>query len=231
MSINREYVIRVVESIFMLTSEGNRVFSLSSLRTLTGEYCDEVLNWLIDDGVIARLNSKYLKVTVPRLQLLVMMGSEPVINHVGDLSWSEFEEFVSFTMRQAGYRTLRGVRVEVGNTRGEFDVIGYRGNIVLVVEAKHWLSISSGELGTIVERHMAKVKALADNWGKFIRKVKVKVSNAHLYPVIVTLKPPQVQVLNGVPIVSSHQLLSFLEGFRDMSGDFTHFEAKVTQLG
>jgi len=127
MVIGREDALRITEAIFMLTSEFNRVFSLNSLRVLTGDYYGDAVNWLIENGLATRVNDRYLRVTVPRLRLLAVAGGELVVRHVDDLSWSEFEEFISFTLNQAGYQTLRGVRLTVGGVRGEFDVIGYRG--------------------------------------------------------------------------------------------------------
>ncbi len=222
--------LRVIESIFMLTSEGNRVFSLNSLRVIThGEYSD-ALDWLIREGVVSRINDRYLKVTVPRLQLLMMMSSESVINHINDLSWSEFEEFISFIMRQEGYETLRGIRLTMGNVRGEFDVIGYRGNVVIVIEAKHWLSISSSELEAIVSKHINKVKALADNWSKLTKKARLNIADASIYPLVVTLKTPQLQSYGNVPIIASHQLPSFLENLEYLKGNILHFKAKQTTL-
>ena len=230
MNTGRESRLRVIEAVFMLTSEGNRVFSINSLAAVTrGEYT-EALKELIEGGVVSRINNKYLKVTVPRLQLLIMMGNESVINHVSDLSWSEFEEFISFIMRQEGYETLRGVRLTMGDLRGEFDVIGYRGSIVIVVEAKHWLSISGSELETIVSKHVSKVKALADNWGKFTRKVKLSIANASIYPLIVTLKTPQLQSYSNVPIIASHQLPSFLENMEYLKGNILYFKASQVTL-
>ncbi|WP_291767623.1 restriction endonuclease [Caldivirga sp. UBA161] len=231
MRTGRESRLRVIESVFMLTSEGNRVFSLHSLGVVAhGEYT-EALEQLIEEGVVSRINDKYLKVTVPRLQLLIMMGSESVISHVNDLSWSEFEEFISFIMRQEGYETLRGVRLTMGDVRGEFDVIGYRGNVVIIVEAKHWLSISGSELKAIVDKHVSKVKALADNWGKFIRKVKLNIVDASIYPLIVTLKAPQLQSYGNVPIIASHQLPSFLENMEYLRDNFLRFKARQATLG
>lgn len=222
--------LRVIESIFMLTSEGNRVFSLNSLRVIThGEYSD-ALDWLIREGVVSRINDRYLKVTVPRLQLLMMMSSESVINHINDLSWSEFEEFISFIMRQEGYETLRGIRLTMGNVRGEFDVIGYRGNVVIVIEAKHWLSISSSELEAIVSKHINKVKALADNWSKLTKKARLNIADASIYPLVVTLKTPQLQSYGNVPIIASHQLPSFLENLEYLKENILHFKAKQTTL-
>ncbi|ABW01252.1 restriction endonuclease [Caldivirga maquilingensis] len=230
MNTGREARLRVIEAVFMLTSEGNRVFSVNSLAVIThGEYA-EALEWLIEEGVVDRVNDKYLKVTVPRLQLLMMMGSESVINYINYLSWSEFEEFISFIMRQEGYETLRGIRLTMGGVRGEFDVIGYRGSVVIVVEAKHWLSISGSELETIVSKHISKVKALADNWGKFTRKVKLSMINASIYPLIVTLKTPQLQSYSNVPIIASHQLPSFLENLESLKDNILCFKASQATL-
>jgi len=136
MVIGREDALRITEAIFMLTSEFNRVFSLNSLRVLTGDYYGDAVNWLIENGLATRVNDRYLRVTVPRLRLLAVAGGELVVRHVDDLSWSEFEEFISFTLNQAGYQTLRGVRLTVGGVRGEFDVIGYRGDVFMNPQAR-----------------------------------------------------------------------------------------------
>jgi hypothetical protein len=232
MVIARVIALRITEAIFMLTSEFNRVFSLNSLRVLTGDYYGDAVNWLIENGLATRVNDKYLRVTVPRLRLLAVAGGELVVRHVDDLSWSEFEEFISFTLNQAGYQTLRGVRLTVGGVRGEFDVIGYRGDVFMVIEAKHWLSISVGELRRIVEKHVGKVEMLANDWARFMRKVKLKVDHeVYVYPLVVTLKAPQIQVIDNVPIVASYQLSNFLDGF-DMARDsFLHFKTREMHLG
>ncbi|MFP3238721.1 MAG: nuclease-related domain-containing protein [Caldivirga sp.] len=231
MVIRKEDALRITEAIFMLTSEFNRVFSLNSLRALVGDYYGDAVNWLIENGLVARVNDRYLRVTVPRLRLLAVAGGELVVKHMNNLSWSEFEEFISFTLNQAGYRTIRGVRFDTSEVRGEFDVIGYRGDVVMVIEAKHWLSISTGELRKIVEKHVGKVEALASNWARFVRKVKLKVGNeVYIYPLVVTLKAPQVQVMDNVPIVASYQLPDFLSGFDMAKGSFLYFKPREMHL-
>jgi len=48
---------------------------------------------------------------------------------------------------------------------------------------------------------------------------------------VVTLKAPQMQVIDNVPIVASYQLSNFLDGF-DMARDsFLHFKTREMHLG
>lgn len=227
---NRRLFTKAIETIFMLTSEENRIFSVDSLRNTLGPDALSALEPLIGQGFISRVSDRYYALNAPRLRLLSLAGEGLIHPHVDDLSWSEFEEFVSFTLRQMGYRTINRVRVTMGDVRGELDVVGYRGGVFLIIEAKHWLTISRGELEAIVDKHLVKVEALAKNWVSFLRKVKVNAPEATLYPIVVTLRQPQVEVYRGVPIVASYKLPNFMENINALMDNMVSFKARAPHL-
>ena len=115
------------------------------------------------------------------------------------LNWKAFEAFVARALEEAGFETLRNVRVGTEYRRVEFDVIGYDGERVLVVECKRWKAFRRSVMLKVAEEHAWKVK-VASYWLSRLGRVAL--------PVVVTLKGRA--VTEGALIVPIKSFKGFL---------------------
>src|SRR6266852_5102833 len=54
------------------------------------------------------------------------------------LTWQEFERFAEGCLEEAGFDAKRNVRVGGEGRAWQIDVVGFRGELVLVIDCKHW---------------------------------------------------------------------------------------------
>src|SRR5713101_6720123 len=55
-----------------------------------------------------------------------------------DLTWQEFERFAEDCLGEAGFEAERNVRVKGEGRAWQIDVVGFRGELVLAIDCKHW---------------------------------------------------------------------------------------------
>ncbi|NPA84628.1 MAG: hypothetical protein GXO07_01320 [Crenarchaeota archaeon] len=114
------------------------------------------------------------------------------------LNWKAFESFVARALEEAGFATLKNVRVKTKYRTVEFDVVGHDGRRVVVVECKRWKR--SGAYLSVAEEHAWKVRA-ASEWLSRFGKVAL--------PVVVVLKGRA--VAEGALVVPIKLFKGFLE--------------------
>ena len=117
------------------------------------------------------------------------------------LKWQEFEKFGEECLEEAGFRTERNVRVK-GEGRGwQIDLVGFRGELVISIDCKHWNTpsyISRFKLAAEHQRH-ATLHLLAT----------VKEGRQGL-AVILTLREPPARLSEEAVLVSVEKFPSFL---------------------
>ncbi len=125
------------------------------------------------------------------------------------LNWKAFEAFVARALEEAGFETMRNVRVWGEGKLAELDVVGYDGEKAIVVECKRWNKTSPSVVRRIAEEHARKVRRTS-YWLSRLGKVAL--------PVVVTLKgrPMELESL-VVPIRAFEAFLeeidvAFVEG-------------------
>lgn len=117
------------------------------------------------------------------------------------LTWQEFEKFAENCLREAGFEAERNVRVKGEGRAWQIDVIGIRGNLILVIDCKHWNTpgyISRFKQAGEHQRH-ATLHLLAT----------VKERRQGL-AIILTLREPPAQYSDGTVLVSVEKLPNFL---------------------
>ncbi|MGC9117397.1 MAG: NERD domain-containing protein [Thermoproteus sp.] len=123
------------------------------------------------------------------------------------LSWQDFEEVLMYIFEGWGYSVQRGVRLDCGGRRVEFDVVAWSRERVLVVEAKHW-KYGGGRWATVARSHLEKVAGCLD---------KLKSLAPRVLPVVITLTFIS-DIVEGVPVLSIALLADFLRNI-DNLGD------------
>jgi hypothetical protein len=130
------------------------------------------------------------------------------------LSWRDFEEFVSRSMELVGMDVARGIRAPP--PRGfEIDVLGVEhiSGFSIAVDCKHWSRVRSlfkaaRDMEERVSKALSRCAILLSHLPTFYKA-------RHLYPLIVTLRDPQVRYLGGVLIVPIHRFRDLLLRFRE----------------
>ncbi len=119
------------------------------------------------------------------------------------LTWQEFEKFGEQCLEEAGFRTERNVRVRGDGRAWQIDLVGFRGELVISIDCKHWNTpsyISRFKLAAEHQRH-ATLHLLAT----------VKEGRQGL-AVILTLRDPPAQLSKNTVLVSVEKFPNFLSG-------------------
>jgi len=126
------------------------------------------------------------------------------------LTWQEFEKFAGECLGEAGFQTEKNVRVKGGGRAWQIDVVGFRGDLVLTVDCKHWNTPGYFSRFKLAAEHQrtATLHLLARPVEKMIQGGKERQA----LPLILTLSEPPVQSSEGVVLVSVEKLPSFLSG-------------------
>ena len=126
------------------------------------------------------------------------------------LTWQEFETFSEECLGRAGFETQKGLIFKNGRRRWQVDIIARRGQIMLVLDCKHWESPNySSKFYAAVRHHKQSLRPLVRHMK--IRGLLGNHQDVWALPVIITLFEPRVSVLDGVVLASVAQLGDFLE--------------------
>jgi len=135
-----------------------------------------------------------------------MKGGASIQEVSRDLSWKNFEDFVSYILTLNGYETVTRHRV---GRRAEIDIISWNNNLALIIDCKHWKKTSKSSLSSIVSKQIQRSKLL-------IETNYFKGTRMELIPTIVTLVEEEGQLYSGVPIVPVQKFDTFL---RELDGN------------
>jgi hypothetical protein len=113
------------------------------------------------------------------------------------LSWQDFEQLASETLRSLGYHTRTNVRLT--KPRMEIDVVGVSSGFAIAVDCKHWSRGNASSVSAYAKKQAARTKRLAKH---------EKISQA--VPAILTLHAQAVKFAGGVPVVPVSQFRSFV---------------------
>ena len=123
------------------------------------------------------------------------------------LNWKAFEDYIEKALNEIGMKTVKHLRIYVNGRLVEYDVVGYDGRDVVVVECKRWNKMSKGEVLKVAIKHREKVEG-----GKYYLKKFGKVA----ITVVVVLRPvvPENAPALVVPIKYLRDALANLDVFK-----------------
>jgi len=124
------------------------------------------------------------------------------------LSWQEFVKFSRECLEEAGFRTRSNVRVRGQGRAWQIDVVGFRGDLVLTIDCKHWNT--SGYLSrfkTPAKHAREATSHLVNNLGND-KEFKDKEPSA--LPLILCLLEPPDRFLQGTLLTSVEKFPEFL---------------------
>ena len=162
-------------------------------------------------------NDGYLRASEKqRMRLAVQAvnwGANPksVCKHLG---WDEFEDFVEFSLKAAGFKTLKHFRFKSEKRRYEIDVLALKQPFILSIDCKHWKrSWLRAATLKIVASQVDRTNSFCSSLSQHVIKLAINTWNQiTVVPMIVTLSDAPFKICEGTPVVPITSLQDFLNG-------------------
>ena len=124
------------------------------------------------------------------------------------LTWQEFESFGAECLSEAGFRVEKNVRIKGDGRAWQLDLIGYRGDLVLTVDCKHW--DTPGYESRLAPHAEHQRCATAHLLRELAKKTTDRQENLQGLATILTLVEPPARFLENSALLSVEQLPGFL---------------------
>ena len=193
---------QVVKGINGILEGGVSVTDFSIVTELDEISAKELLYTLVQNG-IGTWNDDLVDFDIPndRLQtalFAIKLGAD--VESVSEyLTWQDFESITGLILEKKDFDVTTNLILT--KPRMEIDVVGTKMDIALLIDCKHWKTMSKSALNEIVKKQVERVKRY------------VADENISALPVIVTLHQEEIQFIENVPIVPIMKLSSFLDEF------------------
>ena len=193
---------QVVKGISGILEGGMSVTDFSIVAELDEISAKELLYALVQNG-IGIWNDDLVDFDIPndRLQTaLFAINIGATIEDVSEyLTWRDFESITGLILEEKDFDVTKNLVLT--KPRMEIDVIGKKMDIALLIDCKHWKTMSKSALDEIVKKQVERVK-------RYVADESISA-----LPVIVTLHQEEIQFVDNVPIVPIMKLSSFLDEF------------------
>ena len=192
----------IVKGINGIIEGGVSVTDFSIASELDENSAKEMLYTLVQNG-IGVWNDDLVNFNIPndRIQtalFAIKLGAD--VESVSEyLTWQDFESITGLFLQEKDFDVTKNLILT--KPRMEIDVVGTKMDIALLVDCKHWKTMSKSALDEIVKKQVERVKRY------------VADENMSALPVIVTLHQEEIQFIENVPIVPIMKLSSFLDEF------------------
>ena len=193
---------QVVKGINGILEGGISITDFSIASELDEISAKELLYTLVQNG-IGTWNDDLVDFDIPndRLQtasFAINLGA--TVEDVSEyLTWRDFESLTGLILEEKDFDVTKNLILT--KPRMEIDVVGTKMDIALLIDCKHWKTMSKSVLNDIVKKQVERVKRY------------VADENMSALPVIVTLHQEEIQFIENVPIVPIMKLSSFLDEF------------------
>ena len=192
----------IVKGINGIIEGGVSVTDFSIASELDEISAKEMLYTLVQNG-IGVWNDDLVNFNIPndRIQtalFAIKLGAD--VESVSEyLTWQDFESITGLFLQEKDFDVTKNLILT--KPRMEIDVVGTKMDIALLIDCKHWKTMSNSALDEIVKKQVERVKRY------------VADENMSALPVIVTLHQEEIQFIGNVPIVPIMKLSSFLDEF------------------
>ena len=193
---------QVVKGINGILEGGVSVTDFSIVTELDEISAKELLYTLVQNG-IGTWNDDLVDFDIPndRLQtalFAIKLGAD--VESVSEyLTWQDFESITGLILEKKDFDVTKNLILT--KPRMEIDVVGTKMDIALLIDCKHWKTMSKSALNEIVKKQVERVKRYVSD------------ENMSALPVIVTLHQEEIKFIENVPIVPIMKLSSFLDEF------------------
>ncbi len=188
------------------------VDSLKKYIKLSQEILQNALIRLEEKGLL-KISGGYIEVT--NVIGLAIEGLKLGLSHESVatcLRWKDFEYYTSKILEAHGYYVYRGLKGGLKGGRFEIDVLGYREELALAIDCKHWKKSRISLLKVHAEAHISRVEKLS--YAIKAKIVDIGFRRGIILPVIVTLYEPYEKIYSGVPLVPIAEFNDFLLNIR-----------------
>jgi len=193
---------QVVKGIGGILEGGVSITDFSIVTELDEISAKELLYTLVQNG-IGRWNGDLVDFDIPNDRLetalfAITLGAD--VESVSEyLTWRDFESITGLILEEKDFDVTKNLIFT--KPRMEIDVIGKKMDIALLIDCKHWKTMSKSALDEIVKKQVERVK-------RYVADESISA-----LPVIVTLHQEEIQFVDNVPIVPIMKLSSFLDEF------------------
>jgi hypothetical protein len=193
---------QVVKGISGILEGGVSITDFSIVTELDEISAKELLYTLVQNG-IGRWNGDLVDFDIPNDRLetalfAITLGAD--VESVSEyLTWRDFESITGLILEEKDFDVTKNLIFT--KPRMEIDVIGKKMDIALLIDCKHWKTMSKSALDEIVKKQVERVKRYVSD------------ESISALPVIVTLHQEEIQFVDNVPIVPIMKLSSFLDEF------------------
>ena len=193
---------QVVKGISGILEGGVSITDFSIVTELDEISAKELLYTLVQNG-IGTWNDDLVDFDIPNDRLetaLFAITLGATIEDVSEyLTWRDFESITGLILEEKDFDVTKNLIFT--KPRMEIDVIGKKMDIALLIDCKHWKTMSKSALDEIVKKQVERVK-------RYVTDESISA-----LPVIVTLHQEEIQFVDNVPIVPIMKLSSFLDEF------------------
>jgi hypothetical protein len=164
-----------------------------------------VLGYLVKNGIGESLRHGYSFSNEDRMKLAVLaLRSGTDIEMISKcVSWQDFEAFASHLLNLSGYIAECNLNFSKPS-RMQIDVVGinYDSQLAIVVDCKHWKRNNLASISSYARKQAQRTSVL-------LLQIRKKVSRA--IPIILTLYPMDIRLVDGVPVVPIVKFNSFIK--------------------
>jgi hypothetical protein len=126
------------------------------------------------------------------------------------LTWQEFERFSENCLEEAGFEAKRNVTVKGEGRAWQIDVVGFRGELVLAIDCKHWNTPSYLSRFKLAASHQR--QATSHLLTTLNEKTAEGTKGWQALAVILTVREPPALLSEDTVLVSVEKLPGFLSG-------------------
>lgn len=203
----RESTIRVLTETLRLSQDENRlrVDEIAQRARVTESFTKQVLTSLMEEG-----NDGWISLRPGiRIQLALEIARGGQLREAARaLTWQEFENFAKRCLEEASFRAEKNVRVKGDGRRWQIDVIGFRGELALAIDCKHWNTPGNPSRFKPVADHQ---RAATSHLLAMLQARSIgRGGKWQALPMILTLSEPPAQFAEGAVLLSVEKLPSFL---------------------
>ena len=204
---------QVVKGINGILEGGVNVTDFSIVTELDEISTKELLYALVQNG-IGTWNDDLVDFDIPNDRLQTALFAITIGATIEDVSeyltWRDFESLTGLILEENDFDVTKNLILT--KPRMEIDVIGKKIGIALLIDCKHWKTMSKSALDEIVKKQIERVK-------RYVADERMSA-----LPVIVTLHQEEIQSVDNVPIVPIMKLSSFLDEFLGNLDSLTSIE-------
>jgi DNA-binding Lrp family transcriptional regulator len=210
--------------------------SLSEGLRLPQERVLEAIRRLEEENIVKRSRGNLEAISLSaeerlKLAIVAVRYGARIEESAQALSWKEFESFCTRVLEENGYSCIHGFRfTSAKGSRYECDVVALSKPMLLLADCKHYAGRVSG-LHAIVGKQSERTIAL----NKIILTVMRRIpqiaawGEAVTIPVVITLFPERIAIVDSVPIVPAFKLNQFIQELPANIDKIAHFTVKLSK--